>query len=184
VIVHDQTGIVPTRAGNQLPIAPAAVINTYMTKDEAWVTVTSATVRSVTNVARLLDEPLDQYDTVEKQHANRLKLDGLLRAWIADRTAEEALATMRSVEVVASRVYTMADIMADATYRERGDIIEIDDPELGPVKMQGVVPKLNRHGGNVWRPGAELGADNELVYREYIGLSEDEYEVLVQDGVI
>ncbi|MFJ7998327.1 CaiB/BaiF CoA transferase family protein [Streptomyces sp. NPDC096310] len=49
VIVHDQLGHVPERSGNQLSVAPAAVINTYRSRDGEWLTVTSATPRSVRN---------------------------------------------------------------------------------------------------------------------------------------
>src|SRR5439155_12511644 len=50
VIVHDQLGVVPERSGNRLAVAPAAVINTYQSRDGDWITVTSATPRSVLNV--------------------------------------------------------------------------------------------------------------------------------------
>src|SRR6202023_3612612 len=49
VIVHDQLGMVPERTGNRLSIAPAAVVNTYKTSEGEWITITSATQRSVLN---------------------------------------------------------------------------------------------------------------------------------------
>jgi crotonobetainyl-CoA:carnitine CoA-transferase CaiB-like acyl-CoA transferase len=71
---------------------------------------------------------------------------------------------------VAAPVYTVADIMADPTYRERGDIIEVADDELGPVKMQAVLPRFANHAGSVWRAGPALGADTDLVLRDYLAL--------------
>ena len=67
VIVHDQLGIVPSRAGNSLAVAPAAVINTYESADGAWITVTSATTKSVLRIALLLGLPAADYRTVEQQ---------------------------------------------------------------------------------------------------------------------
>jgi formyl-CoA transferase len=50
--------------------------------------------------------------------------------------------------------------------------------------MQGVIPRLHNHPGRVWRTGPALGQDNDIVYREYLGLSEDEISKLRDDGVI
>ena len=47
VIVYDQLGLVPQRSGNRLAIAPAAVVNTYQSCEGEWITITSATQRSV-----------------------------------------------------------------------------------------------------------------------------------------
>ncbi len=78
----------------------------------------------------------------------------------------------------------MADILEDPTYKQRNDVISIDDPELGSVRMQGVVPKLRRHGGHVWRAGPSLGQDNDLIFRDYLGLTEEEVTDLRQRGIV
>jgi crotonobetainyl-CoA:carnitine CoA-transferase CaiB-like acyl-CoA transferase len=184
VIVYDQLGFVPRRAGNQLPVSPAAVINTYRTSDDSWVTVTSGTVRSVQNVARLLGEPSEDYVTVEQQQARRLDLDEMLREWVQQRSADDAVVTLREAQVTASRIYTIEDIVEDETYREREDVIQIDDPELGPLRMQAVIPKLNNHAGKVWRSGPSLGQDNELILKEVLGISDDRFASLKERGVI
>jgi crotonobetainyl-CoA:carnitine CoA-transferase CaiB-like acyl-CoA transferase len=184
VIVHDQTGIVPQRAGNQLPVSPAAVINTYITSDDVWVTVTSGTPRSVQKVAALLGEPPENYLTVQQQNDGRERLDALLGEWVRAHTAEEALDAMQAAEVTASRIYTVQDIAADQTYRERGAIISVDDPELGPVRMQAVIPRLTCHPGTVWRTGPALGQDTDDVLRDYIDMPSEEIAALRQRGVI
>jgi crotonobetainyl-CoA:carnitine CoA-transferase CaiB-like acyl-CoA transferase len=184
VIFHDQLGTIPERAGNQLAVSPAAVINTYRSRDGHWLTVTSGTPRSVQNVASLVGIPIEEVGTVELQTANKDRLDSMLRDWIAERDADEALEQMLAIEVVASRIFSIADIMEDETYRELGDIISIDDPELGPVQMQGVIPRLLKHTGQVWRTGPGLGEDNDVVYRDYLGLDEQAVQQLRDDGVI
>lgn len=184
VVVHDQLGIVPERAGNQLPVSPAAVINTYATKDDAWVTVTSGTVRSVRHVAGLLGLPLEEFATVEQQQARRLELDAQLAAWIGERTADEAVSAMLAAEVTASRIFTIEDIVNDPIYRERNNVITVDDDELGPVRMQAVIPKLTRHGGDVWRAGPALGQDNKLVLAGILGLSDERIAELQDAGVV
>jgi formyl-CoA transferase len=184
VIFTDQFGEAPARAGNQLAVAPGAVVNTYLTKDEVWLTVTSATPRSVSNIARLLSEPLDEYRTAEDQAARKERLNSLLELWVAERTADDCLEVMRDLEVVASRIYSAADILEDPTYAERGDIISVPDDRLGSVKMQGVVPMLHQRPGSVWRSGPDLGEDNALVYGEWLGYAPEKLAALGEQGVI
>jgi formyl-CoA transferase len=184
VITYDQTGQVPTRAGNRLSVSPAAVINTYLSRDEHWITVTSGTPRSVQKIAALVGEPAGDYDTVEKQRARADRLDNLLRTWIGSVHIDEALAAMAEAEVVASKIYTVEDILADQTYAERGDVITVDDEDFGTVRMQGVIPKLVNYPGQVWRGGPGLGEDNELVYKKLMGMPDEEYDRLRSAGAI
>lgn len=184
VIVHDQLGTVPHRSGNRLSVAPAAVVNTYRSADGDWVTVTSATRRSVLNVVRLLGLPAAEFDTVADQVARSDELDARLRQWVGERSTDQCLAAMDDAEVVASRIFSVADIVDDPVYAAREDIVTVDDGQLGPVRMQGVVPKLHSRPGTVWRTGPELGEDNALVYRDWLGLSAQEYGELASAGVI
>lgn len=184
VIVHDQLGTVPMRAGNELAVAPGAVINTYLTADGEWVTVTSATPRTVLSVVRLLGLPVERFGTVEQQRAGKQELDRLLSAWMGETSTNDALRLLTEHGVVGSKIFTVADIFADPVYAERGDIVSVPDVALGEVRMQAVVPRFERTPGRVWRTGPNLGQDNDLVYREWLGLSADEVDKLAADRVI
>jgi formyl-CoA transferase len=184
VIVHDQLGIVPTRAGNALAVAPGAVINTYESADGAWITVTSATAKSVTNIAVLLGLPRDEYLTVSQQLANKEELDRALSAWVTSQPADTALKAMRDADVVASRVMSVADIVDDPVFRERESVVTVTDQDLGDVRMQSVVPRLHGNPGRVWRTGADLGADTDLVLHEWLGFARGELQRLQREGVI
>jgi crotonobetainyl-CoA:carnitine CoA-transferase CaiB-like acyl-CoA transferase len=184
VIFYDQLGEAPGRYGNRLAAAPAAVINTYKTADDRWLTVTSGTPRSVRNVAALVGEPEEDYATPEDQVARRDHLDAQLAQWISKRPIDECMKVMTELEVVASPIYTVEDIVADETYIERGNIVTVEDPDLGPVRMQGVIPKLTNHPGEVWRTAPALGEDNDRVYSGYLGLTKNELDTLGEAGTI
>lgn len=184
VIVHDQLGTVPERAGNRLAIAPAAVINTYKSADGIWVTVTSATLRSVQNIAALLGLPPEDYLSVEDQLERRDLLDERLREWIAAHDVRECMEAMAAAEVVASPIFSVTDILADPTYAEREDVVSVEDEELGTIRMQAVVPRMAEHPGRVWRAGPPLGTDNDLVYGSWLGMDAAEIEQLRVEGVL
>ncbi|MGO9954975.1 MAG: CaiB/BaiF CoA transferase family protein [Solirubrobacteraceae bacterium] len=184
VVYYDQLGEVPERAGNRLANAPAAVVNTYRTADDDWVTVTSATLRSVLNVVRMIGLDESQFATWEMQLEGRDAIDDALGRWISGLTTAEALAKMREFGVTGERIFNVRDILADEIYAEREDVISIDDPDLGPVRMQGVVPKFRHTPGRVWRTGPALGADNDSVYERWAGLDADQRRALAERKVI
>jgi crotonobetainyl-CoA:carnitine CoA-transferase CaiB-like acyl-CoA transferase len=184
VIVADQLGSVPERSGNRLAVAPAAVVNTYQSADGDWISVTSATRRSVLNVVRLLGLPEADFDTPTAQTAKSDLLDDRLRVWVATRGTETALSELADAHVVASRIFSANDILADDVYRELGDIISIADADLGTVRMQGVIPRLSQHPGVVWRTGPPLGKDNEDVYARWLGLTSAHVEALRAAAVV
>jgi CoA-transferase family III len=71
------------------------------------------------------------------------------------RPAAECLAQMKALDVVASRIYTVADIIADANYREREDIITTADADLGDIRMQNVLPKFSFSPGALFADRAD-----------------------------
>lgn len=184
VILRDQLGTVPGRAGNQLAVAPAAVVNVFAAQDGGWITVTSGTPRSVLNIVRLLGLDPDDFGDAARQAQGTQVLDDGLRAWMAERPTADCLAEMEAAGVVGAKVFDVDDILADPVFRERGSIVEVQDPDLGEVRMQGVVPSFVTDPGTVWRTGPALGQDNDLVYREWLGLDDDEMARLAEGGVV
>jgi formyl-CoA transferase len=184
VVFYDQLGTPPGRVGNKLAAAPAAVINMFKTGDDRWLTVTSGTPRSVSNTARLVGAPEEDYATRELQAMNADRLDKLLGEWISTRTVDECMKTMKEIGVVASPIYSVADIVEDPTFKERESIAEVDVPKLGKVRMQNVVPKLANYTGSIWRAAPALGEDTDYIYSEFLGKSTDDIARLRAEGHI
>lgn len=182
--VYDQLGLVPQRVGNQIWVATGAIVNTYRSADGEWISVTSGTTRSVQNIAIVLGLPAAEFETAQQQTARRDELDDGLRMWAADRDADDCMKQLRSAGVVCARIYSVADIVQDETVREREQVISVEDPELGPLRMPGVIPRLAQRPGRVWRTGPALGQDNDLVFRSYLNLPEDRYARLREAGTI
>ncbi len=184
VILRDQLGLVPGRAGNQLAVAPAAVVNVFRAADDGWVTVTSGTPRSVLNIVRLLGLDPDDFGDSARQTAGTKVLDDGLRVWMASRNTADCLEQMERAGVVGSKVFDVDDILADPIFQERGSIVTVEDDDLGQVRMQGVVPAFVGDPGEVWRTGPKLGQDNDLVYRDWLGIDDDEMARLAEGGVV
>ena len=159
------------------------MINTYRSRDGEWITVTSATrARSATSPA-CWDSPSRSSPRLRQQYDRREQLDEDCGLGGAARNGE-CLEEFARAEVVASRVFDAADIAADPVYAEREDIVTVDDPDLGPVRMQAVIPHFRQRPGRVWRTGPALGQDNHLVYGQWLGLGAEELADLEKSDVI
>lgn len=184
VVLYDQLGFVPTRAGNQVEAVPSALIDTSRTSDGTWIIVTSGTPKSVQHIAELVGMPPEDFATMQQIEAGRDHLASALSAWVGEHTADECLAEMARLGVISSRIYTVADIVEDPTYLERDDIISVEDKELGVVRMHGVIPRLTNHPGIIWRTGPALGEDNDEIYGTCLGLSAAEISKMRENGAI
>ena len=97
--------------------------------------------------------------TNEGRVSRAAELDAAIGAWTRPRDADEVVETLRARRVPVSRINTIADIAADAQFRSRAMVVEVQDDRLDrPLLVPGVVPKLSRTPGAVPPLAQELGA--------------------------
>lgn len=185
VEAHDTRGITPTRTGNQsIQSAPR---NLYETED-GYISLSASSQNIFENVMRaigrenLIDDP--RFETNEDRVRHRDELDAIIEEWTQQRTREEALEEMEAADAIVGPVYSIADVFDDEQYQARDDMVTIHDEDLGEVRTQGTFPKFSKTPGEVRRLGGKTGEHNESVYRDELGLSEDELERLDEEGVI
>ncbi len=111
-------------------------------------------------------------------------LSAALQAWLATRPCAQAVRTLTGAGIACSKVMAPGDMAADAHYQERGVHIQWDDEQLGRVRGVGIVPKFSATPGKIWRGAVGVGRDNEIVYRELLGLSAEELAALAGEGTI
>jgi crotonobetainyl-CoA:carnitine CoA-transferase CaiB-like acyl-CoA transferase len=81
-------------------------------------------------------------------------------------------------------VNDVASIVADPHVIARGDVVVLDDDELGPVQMVAPAPRLSATPAEIRWVGPALGAHNDEVYAEWLGLDADAVTKLRDAGVI
>jgi crotonobetainyl-CoA:carnitine CoA-transferase CaiB-like acyl-CoA transferase len=112
------------------------------------------------------------------------EFDAHVRGWIGARTAEEVVRAFNAAQVPCCPVMTARDMAEDQHYRARQAHIEWEDLQVGPVKGTGVAPKFSRTPGKIWRGSVPVGHDNDLVYRELLGLRDQELADLRRRRVV
>jgi crotonobetainyl-CoA:carnitine CoA-transferase CaiB-like acyl-CoA transferase len=112
------------------------------------------------------------------------ELDRIITAWTMGMAAAEADHRLSGADIPCTLIYTAAEVAADPQFRERGMVREIDDPRFGKVLQPGIVPHVPENPGVIRWPGPPLGAHNDEVLGEMLGLGAAEIEMLRQEGVL
>ncbi len=182
--VYDQLGIVQRRQGNRsVNNAPR---NTYLTGDDKWVAISTSAQSVAERVLRLvgrpdlIEQPWFASGATRAEHAD--ELDAVVGAWVRQRTRDEVVEAFEQAEAAVAPIYDVADVLADPQYRALSSIVTVDDPELGPLKMQNVLFRLSETPGEVRRAGPRLGEHTREVLAE-VGVDEERYRELVAAGV-
>jgi crotonobetainyl-CoA:carnitine CoA-transferase CaiB-like acyl-CoA transferase len=172
--------------GNRLDAS--APRNAYRTGDGRWVALSGASPNIAARVYRTIGRPdlaenADYMDPIKRQ-ARAGEVDELVADWIGRRTLAEAMEVFEQAEVAAAPVYDAAQLVGDEHLVSRGTFLRIDDPDLGPVRVQAPVAVLSDTPASVSHLGAALGADNETIYGGLLGLDADRLVALRSAHVI
>jgi crotonobetainyl-CoA:carnitine CoA-transferase CaiB-like acyl-CoA transferase len=186
VVAYDKLGKVRTRTGSHYDsIAPAGH---FKTKDECWVAIEAPTNKFFERLARAIgreDLPIDpQYHDPKSRVENAGKLHSLIAEWVGGHCLDEVLEIMVKAGVPISPINNVKDIYTDPHYHARKAIIEVEDPVVGPVKMQGIFPRFSASPQGVIRGAPTLGQHNQEIYTGLLGYSPEEIGTLKTKGVI
>ena len=183
---YDRLGVVREREGNRL--RNSAPLDNWETKDGKYVCIIAAGDGLFPRLCRalcredLLQDP--RFGTMALRARHGDAINAIVAEWCRARTAREIQDVLEAHEVPFGVACSVADIFADPQVQARGDIETVDDPVIGPVRMQGVYPRFSRTPGAIRSGAPRLGEHNDPVYRGLLGLSAEEVEALRRDGVI
>jgi len=161
-------------AGAEIPTA--APSNTYPCADGKWLCIAGnsdlifARLMAAIGRPELAADPA--YATNADRCAHRIALDTAIAAWTRGLPAKEAEAILETADVPCSRLYDIADCAADPHFRERGSVLEVDDPLIGRTLHPGPAIRLDGHAPEAaigW-PGPAVGAHQDYVLHTLLGL--------------
>ncbi|MEN9768400.1 MAG: hypothetical protein RLZZ180_30 [Pseudomonadota bacterium] len=178
-------GAVRGPAGSALPgIAPT---NAYRCRDDGYALVAgngdSIFKRLMTCIGRtdLAENPALAKNAGRVQRVE--EIDAAIGQWTAERSVDEVLAALAKAQVPAGKIYTIADIAADAHYAARGMLESITLGDGSPLAVPGFVPKLSLTPGGHRRNAPALGQDSDEVLRE-LGLTDAQIEAMRARGIL
>lgn len=183
---YQKLGIVAQRHGTGLPgVAPSSI---YPTRDGRYIVIGANNDNVFRRLAALMgrDDWLTDPELAHDPGRGRrqAELDAAVGEWTARFSLRKVDEMLARAGVPAGPVYDIAGITEDPQFRERGMIATVQDPDVGPLALPGVVPRLSRTPGRIARAGPRMGEHNAEVYGGLLGLSPGEQASLRDRGVI
>lgn len=174
------------RSGATLPnVAPS---NIYTCKDGMFlIAANQDTV--FRRLCTVMEQPElsedERFKTHKARGVNMRELDNLITEWTKTRTVAEVDQTMQEAGVPAGGIYRAPEMLDDPQFQARDAIIHTPTEEWPNLRMQNVFPKMSKTQGEVrWTGVKTLGAHNENVYGELLGLDSDELADLQKKSII
>jgi crotonobetainyl-CoA:carnitine CoA-transferase CaiB-like acyl-CoA transferase len=159
----------------------------YETRDRKWIAIACTSDAMFARLAEAMEQPelasAQQYGPKELRLAARDEVNAIVAKWVASLDLETVLARCAKGDVPASLLYSIADIFEDPQYRARGNI-KMTDSRIGELAVPDVIPRLSRTPGEIRWLGEGLGAQNDEVFANVLGLDDAEIARLRNEGVI
>lgn len=184
--VFHQLGIVEERRGNRsMNNAPR---NTYLTKDEKWVAVSTSAQRIAERVMRLVGHPEvieeDWFSSGRGRVDHADLLDRYVGHWIRERSRDDVIDAFEEAGAAIAPVYSAADIVQDPQVQALEMLTEVDDPDFGSILMHNVAWRMSETPGAIRWTGRELGADTREILVDELGVDPDRFQQLIHEGII
>jgi len=162
---YDLFGETRERTGSNLTgIVPS---NTYLTRDGQHIVIGANADSIFKRLMNMIGRGDLAEDPALADNAGRTRradeLDAAIGAWTGRLDAATALAALADAQVPSGKIYSMADIAADAQYLARDMIRRVELGDGTPLKVPGIVPKLSDTPGDIEWVGPGLGEHTETV---------------------
>jgi crotonobetainyl-CoA:carnitine CoA-transferase CaiB-like acyl-CoA transferase len=96
----------------------------------------------------------------------------------------DVLERTRREEVPSAKLLSIGDIFEDPQYQARGNLIEYDDPRVGPLTLPAPLPRMSKTPPVFRNAGPALGDGNQRVFGKLLGLAAETIADLKARGTI
>jgi crotonobetainyl-CoA:carnitine CoA-transferase CaiB-like acyl-CoA transferase len=155
---------------------------------ERWCAIAVGTDEEWRAFGKALGEPDwakdTKFATLMQRKQNEDELDHLVEEWTKDYSAEEVMFIMQAAGVPAGVVQNCQDLFEDPQVRHREHFRYLDHKAIGRHAYNAPAYRLSKTPAHIWKAGQVLGEDNEYVYKEVLGFSDEDIATLLVDGVI
>lgn len=184
LLAYDLNGTIANRAGNAN--ADAAPHDAYRCRGDEWLALSCWSDDEFARLAATLGRPDLSADArfgkASARRKNAAELDAMIAAWCSARPADEAAEALQRAGVHAYRVNTVADLFRDRQLVHRRTWRRRRHPVIGDQVYCFPGFDLDETPGDITGAGPLLGADNETVFRTFLGLTEEEHAACSAQG--
>lgn len=171
-------GVIVERRGNA--DADAVPHGAYQCREERWLALSCWSDAEFSALADVLDDGNlaqdERFSCFETRRNNSPVLDRILTERLRGRDVEEVAESLQQVGVAAYPVNTIANLFTDPQLCERQIWRYRTHEEIGEQAYLMPAFDLASTPGDVSRPAPLLGGDNDIVFKDFVGLSEEQFQ--------
>jgi crotonobetainyl-CoA:carnitine CoA-transferase CaiB-like acyl-CoA transferase len=181
-------GRVASPVGNRRP--GAAPYGAYPCADgpERWCAISVKSQQEWQRFCAAIGDPDwcrdPRFATPLAREHNAEALDQLVGEWTRQRTGVEVMAVLQAAGVAAAPIQDVDDLFVDPQLKARGLLVELEEPEAGPVVTEFPPVRLSETPARVDKPAPLMGEHTDQVLRDVLHLTEQEIESLHASGVL
>jgi benzylsuccinate CoA-transferase BbsF subunit len=185
-------GRVQTRCGNVLMAGKEQVASphgAYQCRgNDRWCVIAVFCDAEWQSLCEVIGDPSLASDERFATHSGRAEyseeIDRLISRWTMEHEAQEVMHKLQSAGVAAGAVQSTANLRADPQLTYREHYWRLNHPEMGRCSYDGWSFRMSKTPYDLSRPAPMLGEHNEYVYKDLLGLSDEEYAELAAAGVL
>jgi crotonobetainyl-CoA:carnitine CoA-transferase CaiB-like acyl-CoA transferase len=159
----------------------------YQTRDAKWIAIACTSDQMFERLAEAMEQPElasgARFGPKDLRLAARDEVNEIVARWVSSLDHQTVLERCTKLGVPASLIYSIADIFENAQYQARGNI-KMADSRVGRLAVPEVVPRLSSTPGEICWLGEGLGAHNDEIFQDLLGLKAEEISKLRTEGVI
>ncbi|MDY6906665.1 MAG: CoA transferase [Chloroflexota bacterium] len=180
-------GRIANRMGNSDPYMAPHGLYPVLGADR-WVAITVTSEEEWQNLCCVmghvewLDDPT--FATMMARKENEEKLNARIAEWTRDFAPHQLMAMLQDAGVPCGVVQNCEDLFNDPQLKERKHYRFLEHKVIGSHAYNAPAYILSRTPNNISKAGPCLGEDNEYVYKELLGYSDDELADMLAEGVI
>jgi benzylsuccinate CoA-transferase BbsF subunit len=125
-----------------------------------------------------------RFATIMARKQNEDELDKLIGEWTKAFTPEQVMTVMQEAGVPAGVVQTCEDLLSDPQMKHRKHHRVLKHPAIGEHSYHAPAYVLSETPCEINRAAPTLGQDNDHVYKEILGLTDDDIADMLAEGVI
>ena len=188
VMDYQINGRIATRQGNRLPhAAPHGVFRCK--GDDRWVAIAVFTDEEWQAFCHAIGNPewtkRPEFVGLPKRKENEDELERLVEEWTISHTPEEVENILQNAGVAASILARSQDIYNDPQLKHRNYLVWLNHQLMGRQGFENQACYiLSKTPREITRPSACLGEHNAYVFKDLLGMTDDEIAEHIIDGSI
>jgi benzylsuccinate CoA-transferase BbsF subunit len=155
---------------------------------DRWVVIAVRSEMEWESLCRVMDHPEwledGRFSTLLARKKNEDALDELIGTWTRHYPPEQIMAALQCAGIPCGPVERPEDLFNDPQLKHREHFRILEHKVIGKHSYNAPAYRLSKTPDNISKPAPCLGEDNEYIYREILGFSDEEIADLLIEGVI